>query len=302
MDMTKIGKTSFALLFLVLGCQTGDSAGGSPAKQPASIQETKPQGPSPDRAPRILVTNDDGIDTPGLRALVLEMAKVGEVVVVAPANNRSGSSHSIVTKGTLVAEPHEVEGAKEAWAVSGTPADAVSFGIIGIGKKQRFDLVVSGVNRGSNVGLVAHYSGTVGAAMEAVYHGVPGIAVSEDKAQLDHTIAARFARSFVEKLWAAGSPAGIGYNINVPPGPQEHLRGVAVARMGGSFIDVAEYVRDPKAGANAWQSRVHVRRNGPAGSDTKAYYQGMITVVPIRLDWTDMDSVSRLREWKLTVQ
>ena len=258
--------------------------------------------PSPDRAPVILVTNDDGIDSPGLHALVLEMAKVGEVVVVAPAGNRSASSHSIVTTGPLVAEPRQVAGAKEAWAVSGTPADAVNYGLIGIGKKRRFDLVVSGVNRGSNVGLIAHYSGTVGAAMEAVYHGVPGIAVSEDKAQLDHGIAARFARHFVEKLWAAGGPAGIGYSINVPPGPQAHLRGVAVARMGGSFIDVKEYVRQPKAGPHAYLPRSSIRRDGPEGSDTKAYYQGMITVVPIRLDWTDKDSLTRLRAWKLTVQ
>ncbi len=302
--MTKIGKTSLALLlFLVPGCQTGGGTGGplplEPALKPDPIQETKP---GPDRAPRILVTNDDGIDAPGLGALVLEMAKVGEVVVVAPANNRSGSSHSISTSGSLVVEPRNMAGAKEAWAVSGTPADAVSFGIIGIGKKQPFDLVVSGVNRGSNVGLVAHYSGTVGAAIEAVYHGVPGIAVSEDKTQLDHSIAARFARSFVEKLWAAGAPAGIGYNINIPPGPAAHLRGVAVARMGGSFIDVREYLRDPKAGTNAWQSRIRIRRDGPAGSDTKAYYQDMITVVPIRLDWTDKASVTSLREWKLAVQ
>ena len=262
--MTKIGKTSLALLlFLVPGCQTGGGTGGplplEPALKPDPIQETKP---GPDRAPRILVTNDDGIDAPGLGALVLEMAKVGEVVVVAPANNRSGSSHSISTSGSLVVEPRNMAGAKEAWAVSGTPADAVSFGIIGIGKKQPFDLVVSGVNRGSNVGLVAHYSGTVGAAMEA----------------------------------------GIGYNINIPPGPAAHLRGVAVARMGGSFIDVREYLRDPKAGANAWQSRIRIRRDGPAGSDTKAYYQDMITVVPIRLDWTDKASVTSLREWKWAVQ
>jgi 5'-nucleotidase len=321
MAMSKIHKTSSALYSLLLlplllpCCQTGDGVGRSPASRPAhsparvtepaaatqSPAATKPT-PTKGRAPCILVTNDDGIDSPGLHALVLEMAKVGEVVVVAPASNRSASSHSIVTTGPLLAAPHKVPGAKEAWAVSGTPADAVNFGIIGIGKKKRFDLVVSGINRGSNVGLIAHYSGTVGAAMEGVYHGVPGIAVSESSSQLDHGIAARFTRSFVKKLWAEGAPSGIGYTINVPAGPKAHMRGVAVARMGGSYIDVTDWVREPKAGAGAYMSRALLRRDGPEGSDTKAYYQGMITVVPIRLDWTDAASLARLREWKLTVQ
>lgn len=282
--MLKMSKSWFllVLLFVFGGCRLSGSA-----------------EPVPTRAPRILVTNDDGIDSPGLAALVVELAKVGEVVVAAPRQNCSGSSHSVRIRGPLRVVSHKVAGAKEAWAVDGTPADAVRFGILGIGKDSRFDMVVSGINRGANVGLVAHYSGTVGAAMEGVYQGVPGIAVSEASSQRDHGIAARFVARFVKELWSRGSPPGIGYNINVPGGSEAELRGVVVARMGGSFIHVRDY---SKTGDETHEARVDVLRDGPRGSDTKAFFAGMITVVPIRLDWTDDRAVDRLREWKLSVR
>ncbi len=288
MNMSKIAKAllvslaSLALLFGPAACRDGDG-----------------QEPVPARAPRILVTNDDGIDSPGLHALVSELAKVGEVVVVAPRSNCSGSSHSVRILGPVRVVAHEVPAAKEAWAVGGTPADAVRFGIVGVGKRKRFDLVVSGINRGANVGLVAHYSGTVGAAMEGVYQGVPGIAVSEAGSQRDHGIAARFAALFVRKLWARGAPKGIGYNINVPAGLPGDLRGVAVARMGGSHILVREY---EQKGEGVFEARVEDVQDGPQGSDSRAFHEGMITVVPIRLDWTDEGSLAALREWKLTVE
>ncbi len=127
--------------------------------------------------PRILVTNDDGYESPGLRSLVAELATFADVVVSAPAGNRSGSSQSMGSLGgALEVERVEIPGAAVAYAINGTPAMAATFGLLELGREKPFDLLVSGINQGANVGKVSHLSGTVGAAMQGVYLGVPSIA------------------------------------------------------------------------------------------------------------------------------
>ena len=134
---------------------------------------------------RILVTNDDGIESPLLHNLVANLASLSrvEIVVAAPDQNQSGSSQSSVG-GPLIVEKVSIEGATEAYSISGRPADAVRFAVVQLQTPNKFDLVISGVNRGANVGNVSHLSGTVGAAMEGVYHGLPAIAVSQEVTQI----------------------------------------------------------------------------------------------------------------------
>ena len=255
---------------------------------------------------RILIANDDGIDSPGLAALVLSFAGLGEVVVCAPPGNRSGASHS----SSMFSQPMELkqgemEGAAAVWIVDGTPSDCVTFGLVHLGKDEPFDLVVSGINHGNNVGLVAHYSGTVGAAMEGTLHGVLSIAVSQDVprgSEGDYTLAARFAVAFAARLLREHTPADITYNVNVPFSDPEKIKGVLATPMGGAYIEVSSFEILEQDEAHFAHSRIRFNRDHPAGSDTARFYQGNITITPLRLDWTDRAMLDRIQEWGLEIE
>jgi len=248
--------------------------------------------------PRILVANDDGIDSPGLHALVEALAPLGEVVVCAPDGNRSGASHSSqALGGPMEVRERSIPGAVQALAVDGSPADAVLFGLLQLGGERGFDVVVSGINHGANVGDVAHYSGTVGAAMEAGYRGIPAVAVSQSGRRRDHELAARFTAAFVARLLAEeDAPRGVVWSINVPA---VEVQGVVAVPMGGSFVHVDGFAREaPGEGlAGRWRARVSFPREAPPGSDTAAWLAGQVTVTPLRCDWTDAEALADLREW-----
>jgi len=259
---------------------------------------------APEERPlRILVTNDDGIDSPAIAALARELSALGEVVVCAPEGNRSGSSQSI----TLLGEPLtvtrvEVEGAAQAFAVSGSPADATAYAILALGGEQGFDFVVSGINRGANVGDVAHYSGTVGAAMEGAYRGIPSIAVSQASRSRSFDLAARFTARFV-RAWSDREPdSAVVWSINVPADTVEAIAGVVPAPMGGSYVQ-AGTVRRVSGDDDSQVVRAEYGfvRSAEEGSDTHAYLSGSISVTPLRFDWTDHESLADVATWGLTV-
>ena len=249
---------------------------------------------APPKPPRILVVNDDGIDAPGIAALALELSHIGEVVVCAPDGNRSGSSHSSVAfSKTLTVLDHKIKGASYACSISGMPSDATSYGLLRLGAEKPFDLVVSGVNRGANVGLVAHYSGTIGAAMEGNYHGIPSVAVSQDSSDPDFGFAARWAAKFVDSLWQQGPPPGICWSINVPS-TLAPIRGVRAARMGGSYLRIHDWSTTSGDRVRASFSPSH---QAAEDTDTAAWQEGWITVTPLRFDWTDTEALSSLPSW-----
>jgi len=250
---------------------------------------------------RILVTNDDGIDTPGLIALVKAMSTLGEVVVAAPDGNRSGASQSsAVFAKTMTATPREIEGATEAWALSGTPADCATFGLVSLAGERGFDLLVSGINRGSNVGEIAHYSGTIGAAIEGGMRGIPSIAISEDGRIRDHSVSADFTARFAAKLLAEGGSPGIIYTINVP---SEEPQGVVVGAMKGLYVTVKGFERKQQEdGGFLAKAQVNWNNPGPAGSDTAAYQAGNIAIAPLKVDWTAYEMLETVAGWGLTAK
>ncbi len=249
---------------------------------------------------RILVTNDDGLDSPALAALVVELSRLGEVTVCAPDGNRSGSSHSVSSlKGPLLAEPRQIDGATAAYAVSGTPADAVHLAVVAI-ESRPFDLVISGINRGANVGNIAHYSGTVGAAMEGALFGIPSIAISQEKGA-DSALSARFAATFVQQLRQHGARPGVVYSINVPAQASER-RHAAAGRMDGAFFEVTSYQESERGSARAFEAVTKSNNTAPAGSDTALYLAGNISVTPLRIDWTHEAALRDLASWNLPVK
>lgn len=233
---------------------------------------------------RILLTNDDGIAARGLRALADALIAAGHrVSVCAPNRERSGASHSATIGKPIGAEPVDYPGADHAWQVDGTPADCASLGLW-LTRERPVDLVVAGINRGMNMGGACVYSGTVAAAMEAAMCGVQGLAVSlhlrDFEAVEDYTAAARLAVRVAE--WAVDHPlpAGVIYNLNVPPLPYEEIRGLVPAKLAPVFLGAPNY--EP-VGENLYRFIYNAPQDMPPDGDVPLAAAGYATLT--RLTW-----------------
>ena len=249
---------------------------------------------------RILVTNDDGIDSPLLHNLVANLASLSEVevVVAAPDQNQSGSSQSSIG-GPLVVEKVSLNGAAEAYSISGRPADAVRFAVVQLQHQNKFDLVVSGINRGANVGNVSHLSGTVGAAMEGVYHGLPAIAVSQEVTGVDTDASSKFVLQLVERYRSFGAPQGVVMAVNIPRGD---LKGVAVRAMGDSYLKSESYIPSfDSEGRSYFERERTIAQSTNDSTDTYAYQRGFITVTPLEFDWTAHSMIEDIETWGLVL-
>lgn len=247
---------------------------------------------------RVLLTNDDGIESPLLATLREELAAIPnvEVVVVAPNENKSGSSQS-TTSSPITVERISRDGTFFGYAVFGTPADCVRFGVIELGKTEPFDLIVSGINQGANVGDVSHSSGTVGAAMEALNLGVPAIAVSQEVRDVNTVASARFAAQVVRRYQQQGAPEDVVVSINVPGGA---LLGIAVRPMADSYLQTAAFSLVEQSGERfVYESERVIVQSTDTSSDTYAYQQGYVTVTPLKFDWTAIDFIDDVESWNL---
>lgn len=247
---------------------------------------------------RVLISNDDGIESPLLKTLSEALAKLPdvEVVIAAPSENQSGSSHS--TDGrTLEVEKIIKNDQLFGYAVSGRPADAVRFGLRVLGKDKPFDLVVSGINRGANVGKLSHLSGTVGAAMEALYHDTPAIAVSQEVRSVNTDASALFVAQMVERYRSSGAPKGVVISVNIPAG---ELKGVVAKPMGDAYLDMGNYVLKSESGnKTVYQQKLGLSRSKNEETDTYAYQKGYITITPLKFDWTAYDMLDSINSWDL---
>ena len=248
---------------------------------------------------RILITNDDGIRAPGLRALVDAVRPLGEVKVVAPDSERSCCAHALTMRDPLRARAFEWDGC-EAFEVNGFPADCVNVALT-IGFPEGCDLVLSGINNGPNLGFDVTYSGTVGGAMEGTVNGVRSISVSvanlAAEESLRYDVAARWLAEHLEALVAAPLGPLTFLNVNVPNVPDEALRGHRVTAMGRRvYQDRVERRDDPWGRAYYWQGGVAVLRDHAPGSDVAAVAEGFVSVTPITLDWTDHEGSAALRD------
>ncbi|MCK5913289.1 MAG: 5'/3'-nucleotidase SurE [Desulfuromusa sp.] len=241
----------------------------------------------------ILVTNDDGVFSPGLRTLAAALGELGEVVVVAPDRNRSAIGHALTLEHPLRAE--EIE--PQVFAVDGTPTDCVNLGIHGL-LPQRPDLVVSGINCGSNLGDDITYSGTVCAAMEATLMGLPAFAVSLDTKRFntnDLTLAATFSKNLAVKVINSGLPEETFLNVNIPSGS---CSGVRLTRQGkrhyGESV-VSKY--DPRGRKYYWIGGSEVGFEDIPGSDCNALRQGLISITPLHANMTNEKTYAEMERW-----
>ncbi len=244
-------------------------------------------------APLILVSNDDGIHSDGLKALVEAVRPHGRVVVVAPDREQSAVSHALTLHRPLRIDQLD----EQRWTVDGTPTDCVNLAINGI-LRERPVLVLSGINKGANLGDDVTYSGTVSAAMEGTLLGIPSIAMSQiGRGPYDFTIAAGFAGELVERVLANPMPADTLLNVNVPQfADGERPRGVALTRMGKRrYGDAVIEKVDPRGRKYYWIGGEELSFIEEEGTDFHAVSRGSISLTPIHLDLTNYASFDALR-------
>ena len=251
----------------------------------------------------ILVTNDDGVQAPGLLALAQEMSKLGEVTVLAPDRNWSASGHVKTMDRPLRVRQTRLTDGSPAQACDGAPSDCVALALLGVVQK-KIDLVVSGINPNANIGHDVTYSGTVTAAMEAVISGVPGVAISLDArpghGELDYKMAARLASRVVAQALKKGLPEGVLLNVNIPCLPEAELKGFLITRQGlRVYRDALDARVDPRGQPYYWIGGEFPTGVDEGGTDFGALEAGYVSVTPLQLDLTARSALEILKNWVL---
>jgi 5'-nucleotidase len=247
----------------------------------------------------LLLTNDDGISAPGLLALKQALEPLGQVTVVAPSRNYSAAGHRKTMHKPLRIDAARLDDGAPAWVCSGAPSDCVALALLGF-VKEKVDLVVSGINPGSNVGQDLTYSGTVSAALESVIANVPGIAVSaEVRGMADYGQAGRVAAMVVGAVARHGLPPGVALNVNVPA---EAVKGVRFTRQGWTiFHDQLVERLDPRGRPYYWIGGERPTGLADEGTDFWALENGYVSITPLQLDLTAHSALPALTEWNLVL-
>jgi 5'-nucleotidase len=256
---------------------------------------------------RILLTNDDGIYAGGLHALAAALGPLGDLTVAAPATNQTGVSRAITLQPTIAVDELDLPSGGRGFAVSGTPSDCVRFAVLGL--PERPDIVVSGSNRGVNLGDDVSYSGTVGAALEGVFLGLPAIAVSQqarggvedwyDDAPFDYGPTCAVVARLVQRIFEDGLPDGTMLNVN-GPGCDGGPRGVRLTRLGRRIYGTS--VTHHVDGAGRRHYRLYDQMPGhhdEDGTDLAAVDAGYVSVSPLRLQFDDASAHERIASWRI---
>ncbi len=244
------------------------------------------------RKPHILVTNDDGIQAPGLRALVEALKETATITVVAPSRERSAAAQSLTLRQPIYCD----EIAEREYSVEGTPADAVILAFHTL-LKEKPDLVISGINRGANAGENIYYSGTVGAAMEAAINRVPAMAISlaYREKEFDFGPAAKFACVLAPLIIKEGLPDGVLLNVNVPQPWKGHVR---FTRQSSKITrNLLQPGTDPRGRRYYWLHEQQLTEGIDPGTDQAALREGAISITPLVLDHTHTASLNHLSHW-----
>lgn len=251
----------------------------------------------------ILVTNDDGVQAPGLLALAQELRQLGKVTVFAPDRNWSASGHVKTLDRPLRVREVRLADGTPAYSCDGAPSDCVALPLMGF-IEEKIDLVVSGINPNANIGHDVTYSGTVTAAMEAVITGrVPGIAISLDAPEyhsgpLDFSAAARVARKVASRVSTGALPEGVLLNVNVPYLAENDLKGTQVTRQGlRVYLDKLERRLDPRGRPYYWIGGEAPSGVLEEGTDFGSLKAGYVSITPLQLDLTACAALDVMKEW-----
>ena len=247
---------------------------------------------------QILITNDDGVTSPGLLALKQALETVGDVTIFAPDRNWSAAGHSKTMHKPLRISRVKLADGSPAYTTNGAPSDCVGLALLGAIPNLP-DLVVSGINQGGNLGHDITYSGTVAGAMEAVVGGIPSIAVSLDAREWsDFCAVTDVVVSLARRILADGLPTNTFLNVNAPPLPSDEVKGVLVTRLGQRvYRDVLVEREDPQGRPYFWIGGEPPTGIVEDGTDYGAVARGYISVTPLSMDMTDVKFMQQLGQW-----
>jgi len=247
---------------------------------------------------KILISNDDGIDAPGIAALFEHLSRIGTVTVAAPPQNMSGASHSVTSQDPIFVTESEKNGSKW-YVVKATPASCIRLALESL-LKEPPDFVITGINRGENMGTVTFYSATNSAAREAAFKGIPAIAVNLARGQnMDYGPAAEFIVDLVRALKDKPMKPGTFLNVNVPNLPKDQIKGVMVAPQDlRAPIEFYEKGVNPSGQVYYWNSYKH-HEPGTDKTDVWALRNGYITITPFQIDQTDRGEAKALESLKI---
>jgi len=250
---------------------------------------------------QILITNDDGIDALGIQTLWQTLAEIAQVTVVAPDSERSGCSQAITVRNPIRVDVYPVDVANViTWRVSGTPTDCVKIALEAI-MPEPPDIIIAGINHGSNLGTDVLYSGTVSAAIEGAIHGIPSLAVSLDAVgDSDFRPAAQVTKKLVEILRGKKLPPNTLLNVNVPALPQEQLGKRLITKLGvRQYINTFERRCDSQGRIYYWMGGSVANVDNDPDSDIVAVSNGHVSITPIHFDLTNYNIIQMLRNWNL---
>jgi 5'-nucleotidase len=255
------------------------------------------------KRPLILVANDDGISSRGIRFLVEIMKELGEVVVVAPSGPQSGMGHAITIGNTLRLDESNIFEDTKAFECSGTPADCIKIAKFFVLKDRKPDLVVSGVNHGSNSSISVLYSGTMSAAIEGAIEGMPSIGFSlcnfSPNAELSHC--RDYIKKVAEQVLEKGLPHGVALNVNIPEKREEPIQGMKICRQArAKWQELFEERKDPHGRRYFWMNGSFINHDQGEETDEWALENNYISIVPCMFDMTAHSAISDLNAtWEL---
>jgi 5'-nucleotidase len=251
---------------------------------------------------RILISNDDGIDSPGIYALANELKRIGDVIVIAPRTEQSAVGHAITMKIPLRITEYYKNGDFFGYAIDGTPADCIKIGIRNI-LKEPPDIVLSGINLGSNTAINIIYSGTVSAAREAAIMDVPSLAISitnHDAKNFEY--AAKLSADLTQLVAKNKLPTGTLLNVNIPDLPKEQIAGILLTQQGKSkWDDVYEERQDPYGKNYYWLTGNLIQSDNSLETDQHATRNKYVSVTPIHFDLTDYKTYESMKNWDLNL-
>lgn len=254
------------------------------------------------KKPLILVSNDDGITSRGIKTLVEVMCELGEVVVVAPDSPQSGMGHAITVGNTLRLDRSTIFEGIDAYECSGTPADCVKLAKHHVLKDRSPDLVVSGINHGSNSSISVLYSGTMSAAIEAAIEGLPavGFSLCDYSAQADFSHTKEFIRKIALQVLEFGMPKDVALNVNIPAKSEEKIKGIKICRQAhAKWQEVFDQRKDPHGRRYFWMAGNFVNHDKGEDTDEWALLHNYISVVPCAFDLTAHHALPTLNQWNI---
>lgn len=254
------------------------------------------------KRPLILVTNDDGITAPGIRALIEVANQIGDVFVVAPDSPQSGMGHAITVDNVLHCNSINVDdGPQIEYSCSGTPADCVKMAVNEI-LNRKPDLCISGINHGANSSISVIYSGTMSAAIEAGIEGVPSIGFSllNFKWHADFSVAKKIAKKIIISTLKNKLPEGIVLNVNIPDITENQLKGIKICRQAnGYWKEIFDKRTNPFGKEYYWLSGEFVNKDKGEDTDIWALENNYVSIVPVHFDLTAHHTIQKLNSWDI---